>query len=120
MGSRVTQIIAAHPDIVDYVGRALIDGSPSGTTISDTLAAFGMARWNQRKERGEVRAQSPVCRYCPSRTSVLAASCGDRQTLTPPTFFRYVDGVSPQNCAKARVNALRLSKPMAVEVSCTD
>jgi AcrR family transcriptional regulator len=55
MGGRVTQIVAEHPDVVDYVGRALIDGSPLGTTIFDTLAAFGMARWNKRKERGEVR-----------------------------------------------------------------
>jgi AcrR family transcriptional regulator len=55
MGTRVTRIMAEHPDVVDYVGRALIDGSPLGTTIFDTLAAFGMARWNQRKERGEVR-----------------------------------------------------------------
>jgi AcrR family transcriptional regulator len=57
MGGRVTRIMAEHPDVVDYVGRALIDGSPLGTTIFDTLAAFGMARWNQRKERGEVRPE---------------------------------------------------------------
>jgi AcrR family transcriptional regulator len=55
MGGRVTRIVAEHPDVVDYVGRALIDGSPLGTTIFDTLAAFGMVRWNKRKERGEVR-----------------------------------------------------------------
>jgi AcrR family transcriptional regulator len=55
MGSRVTRIVAEHPDVVDYVGRALIDGSPLGTTIFDTLAAFGTARWNQRTERGETR-----------------------------------------------------------------
>jgi AcrR family transcriptional regulator len=55
MGSRVTQFMSGNPDVVDYVGRALIDGSPLGTTIFDTLAAFGMARWSQRKERGEVR-----------------------------------------------------------------
>ncbi|HEY6647342.1 MAG TPA: TetR/AcrR family transcriptional regulator [Mycobacterium sp.] len=55
MGSRVTRFMAGYPDAVDYVGRALIDGSPLGTTIFDTLAAFGMARWSQRKERGEVR-----------------------------------------------------------------
>jgi AcrR family transcriptional regulator len=55
MGSRVTRIIAEHPDIADYVGRALIDGSPVGTTVFDTLAAFGIARWNQRDERGETR-----------------------------------------------------------------
>jgi AcrR family transcriptional regulator len=60
MGGRVTRIMAEHPDVVDYVGRALIDGSPLGTTIFDTLAAFGMVRWNQRKERGEVRPEVDV------------------------------------------------------------
>ena len=55
MGDRVTRIVAEQPDIVDYVGRALIDGSPLGTTIFDTLAVFGIARWNQRNERGETR-----------------------------------------------------------------
>jgi len=52
---RLEPVIAEHPDVADYIGRALIDGSALGTTIFDTLAAFGMARWNQRKERGEVR-----------------------------------------------------------------
>jgi AcrR family transcriptional regulator len=60
MGGRVTRITAEHPDIVDYVGRALIDGSPLGNSIFDTLAAFGMVRWNQRKERGEVRPDVDV------------------------------------------------------------
>ena len=60
MGSRVTGLVADHPDVVDYIGRALIDGSPLGTTIFDTSAAFGMARWNQRKERGEVRPEVDV------------------------------------------------------------
>lgn len=53
-------MIAENPDVVDYVGRALIDGSPLGTTIFDTLAAFGLVRWNQRKERGEVRPDVDV------------------------------------------------------------
>jgi AcrR family transcriptional regulator len=60
MGGRVTRITAEHPDVVDYVGRALIEGSSLGTTIFDTLVAFGMARWNQRKERGEVRPEVDV------------------------------------------------------------
>jgi hypothetical protein len=60
MGGRVTQIVAEHPDVVDYVGRALIDGSQLGTTIFDTLAAFGVVRWNKRKERGEVRPEVDV------------------------------------------------------------
>jgi AcrR family transcriptional regulator len=60
MGSRVTRIVAEHPDIADYVGRALIDGSPLGTSIFDTLTAFGIARWNQRSERGETRPETDV------------------------------------------------------------
>src|SRR5258708_32170127 len=55
MGSRVTRIVAEQPDIVDYVGHALIDGSPLGTTIFDTLAVFGIARWRQRNELGDTR-----------------------------------------------------------------
>ena len=55
MGSRVTTLLLEHPDVVDYFGRALIDGSQLGITIWDTLAAFGMARWTARKESGEAR-----------------------------------------------------------------
>jgi AcrR family transcriptional regulator len=55
MGDRVTRMIAEHPVVVDYVGRALLDGSPLGTTIFDTLMALGIARWKQREERGETR-----------------------------------------------------------------
>jgi AcrR family transcriptional regulator len=60
MGGRVTEFIAQYPDVMDYVGRALIDGSPLGTTIFDTLAAFGTARWNQRKDNGEARPDIDV------------------------------------------------------------
>jgi AcrR family transcriptional regulator len=55
MGNRVTQIVAEHPDVVDYFGRALIDGSPLGAMIFDTLLGSGTARWHQRSERGETR-----------------------------------------------------------------
>jgi AcrR family transcriptional regulator len=60
MGGRVTRIMAEHPEIADYVGRALIDGSPLGAAIFDTLTAFGIARWNQRSERGETRPDVDV------------------------------------------------------------
>lgn len=55
VGSRVTRIIAEQTDIADYLGRALIDGSPLGASIFDALVGFGTARWNQRGERGETR-----------------------------------------------------------------
>jgi hypothetical protein len=60
MGGGVTGMIAENPDVVDYVGRAFIEGSPLGTTIFDTLAAFGLVRWNQRNERGELRPDVDV------------------------------------------------------------
>jgi AcrR family transcriptional regulator len=60
MGSRVTTLLLEHPDVVDYFGRALIDGSQLGITIWDTLAAFGTARWNQRRENGEARSDIDV------------------------------------------------------------
>lgn len=60
MGSRVTTLVVEHPDVVDYFGRALIDGSQLGDTIWDTLAAFGTARWNMRKENGEARGDIDV------------------------------------------------------------
>ena len=55
MGNRVTQFVAEHPDVVDYFGRALIDGSPLGVMVFDTLVHNGTARWHQRGERGETR-----------------------------------------------------------------
>jgi AcrR family transcriptional regulator len=55
MGSRVTTLLLEHPDVVDYFGRALIDGSQLGNTVWDTLSAFGTARWTARKENGEAR-----------------------------------------------------------------
>ena len=55
IGDRVTRMIAEMPDIVDYIGRALIDGRPVGYTIFDALLNSGTARWNQRGERGETR-----------------------------------------------------------------
>jgi AcrR family transcriptional regulator len=55
MGSRVTTLLLEHPEVVDYFGRALIDGSQLGNTIWDTLSAFGTARWTARKESGEAR-----------------------------------------------------------------
>jgi AcrR family transcriptional regulator len=55
IGDRVTGMITELPDIVDYVGRALVDGRPVGYMIFDALLNSGTARWNQRGERGETR-----------------------------------------------------------------
>ena len=55
MGNRISQLVAERSDVVDYLGRALIDGSPLGTMVFDTLMANGVARWHLRSERGETR-----------------------------------------------------------------
>jgi AcrR family transcriptional regulator len=55
IGNRVTKIIAERPEVASYVGRALVDGSPLGATLFDTLVDVGMVRWHQRAERGETR-----------------------------------------------------------------
>ena len=60
MGGRVTHIVAAHPDVVDYFGRALMDGSPLGAVVFDMLMNSGTARWHQRGERGESRPDVDV------------------------------------------------------------
>jgi AcrR family transcriptional regulator len=60
MGSRVTQMVAEHQDVLDYCGRALIDGSPLGDMIFDMLVNSGTARWHQRAERGESRPNLDV------------------------------------------------------------
>ncbi len=40
MGDRITTIIAEQTEIADYLGRALIDGSPLGVTIFDALVGI--------------------------------------------------------------------------------
>ncbi|MDA4106884.1 TetR family transcriptional regulator [Mycobacterium holsaticum DSM 44478] len=55
IGQRVTQLVVEHPDVVDYAGRALTDGSALGRKLFDALAALGAARWQQRTELGLTR-----------------------------------------------------------------
>jgi len=55
IGSRVRGLIAEHPEVAAYVGRAMVDGSPLGATLFDALMEVGTARWELRAERGEVR-----------------------------------------------------------------
>jgi AcrR family transcriptional regulator len=55
VGSRVTKLIAEHPDVAAYLSRAMVDGSPLGVTLFDALMDVGMARWKLRAERGELR-----------------------------------------------------------------
>jgi AcrR family transcriptional regulator len=55
MGQRVNSLIADHPDVVDYLARALTDGNPVGVVIFDRVVAMGTARWDQFRENHRTR-----------------------------------------------------------------
>jgi AcrR family transcriptional regulator len=55
-GQKVIDLILRQRDVIDYVGRTLIDGNPIGAVIFDGLVAMGEARWNQRAEQQLTRA----------------------------------------------------------------
>lgn len=60
IGGRVTAIMADYPDVAGYLSRALVDGSPVGVRLFDALIGVGVARWQQRMDRGEVRPDVDV------------------------------------------------------------
>lgn len=60
IGDRIGTLFSANPEVAAYLGRALVDGSPVGAKIFDTLFSAGVARWQQRKERGELRPDIDV------------------------------------------------------------
>ncbi|WP_029113601.1 TetR/AcrR family transcriptional regulator [Mycobacterium sp. URHB0044] len=53
VGKKVTQFIAEQPDVADYIGHAIVEGTPLGIAVFDTLVAQGTARWVRRSEHGE-------------------------------------------------------------------
>jgi AcrR family transcriptional regulator len=50
-GHRVVNLITQQPDVVDYVGRMLIDGNQIGSVIFDGLVTMGEARWKRHTEQ---------------------------------------------------------------------
>ena len=60
IGGRITDLITSEPDVAAYLGRTLVDGSPIGETVFDTLLALGTTRWHQRVERGEARSDLDI------------------------------------------------------------
>ena len=55
IGGRVNRVLAEHPEVAAYVGRAVVDGSAVGTAIFDRLLQLGSERWRLRELRGETR-----------------------------------------------------------------
>lgn len=55
LGHRVTSIMTDHPDVVDYIARAFVDGEAIGATIFDGLVAISTTQWDEFDEHGLVR-----------------------------------------------------------------
>jgi AcrR family transcriptional regulator len=47
LGHRVTAIMTDHPEVADYVARALVDGGAVAATIFDGLVAISADQWDQ-------------------------------------------------------------------------
>ena len=52
IADRVTSLLADHGDVVDYLCRALVDATPTGTRVFDTLVAVAGGHWAQLQEQG--------------------------------------------------------------------
>lgn len=55
LNSRLTTLIAEHPDAVDYLARLLVDGQPSGRQVFDLLLGFGRSQWGQLHSQATLR-----------------------------------------------------------------
>mgnify|MGYP002651736860 CR=1 FL=1 len=54
-GEKVTALLVQHPMVVDYLSRALVDGTPFGSSIFDILIEQGLTRWENRAAEGLTR-----------------------------------------------------------------
>jgi hypothetical protein len=49
-GHRVTSLIAVHTDVLDDIVRTMLEDTPTGKLIFDTLVSMGENRWSQLRE----------------------------------------------------------------------
>lgn len=49
-GHRVTSLIADHTDVLDYIVRAMLEDTPTGKLVFDTLVSIGEDRWSQLRQ----------------------------------------------------------------------
>lgn len=54
-GEQVTALLVQHTTVVDYLARALVEDTPFGVSIFNTLIEMGTARWERRSEEGLTR-----------------------------------------------------------------
>ncbi|MBI3228392.1 MAG: TetR/AcrR family transcriptional regulator [Mycolicibacterium cosmeticum] len=54
-GQQVTALLVQHTTVVDYLARSLVEDTPVGSSIFDTLIEQGMVRWQLRADEGLTR-----------------------------------------------------------------
>ena len=54
-GRRVRHLVGEYPEVVDYLGRAMIDDTPVGTRAFDALFEVGRERWGRRADQGQLQ-----------------------------------------------------------------
>jgi AcrR family transcriptional regulator len=52
IADRVVSLLTDHADIVDYLCRALVDATPTGTRVFDTLVGVVGGHWAELQEQG--------------------------------------------------------------------
>lgn len=52
VADRVVSLLVDHAELVDYLCRALIDATPTGTRVFDTLVVVAGGHWDQLQEQG--------------------------------------------------------------------
>nr|WP_198429000.1 TetR family transcriptional regulator [Nocardia bovistercoris] len=55
IGHRVCSIMIEHPEVVDYLARAFVDGDDLAHTIFDGLVAISAGQWDQLADHGLLR-----------------------------------------------------------------
>ncbi len=55
MGRRITAVMAEHGDVINYIGRALVEGESIGAEIFDGLLGVSTAQRDRLLERNQVR-----------------------------------------------------------------
>lgn len=52
IADRVVSLLTDHADLVDYLCRSLVDATPTGTRVFDTLVTVAGGHWDQLREQG--------------------------------------------------------------------
>jgi AcrR family transcriptional regulator len=52
IADRVVSLLTEHADLVDYLCRALVDATPTGTRVFDTLVGVAGGHWAELQEQG--------------------------------------------------------------------